>query len=125
MFAWRHPAIDPGIRAPMILQTVLGFDAATIASAFLVSPGTMGQRLVRAKSKSGRPGIRFGCPSAPICASVWGPCSPPSTRPSRRAGRIRPAPSSAAAISPRRESGSGRLVASLLPEEPRHSACWP
>src|ERR1700730_12009993 len=45
MFACAHPAIEPGIRAPMILQTILGFDAATIASAFLVSPATMGQRL--------------------------------------------------------------------------------
>src|SRR6516164_8764819 len=43
MFACAHPAIDPGIRAPLILQTVLGFDAATIASAFLISPATMGQ----------------------------------------------------------------------------------
>src|SRR5258708_28022514 len=38
MFACPHPALDPGIRAPLILQTLLGFDAATIASAFLVSP---------------------------------------------------------------------------------------
>ena len=51
MFACAHPAIAPGVRAPLILQTVLGFDAATIASAFLVSPATMGQRLVRAKTK--------------------------------------------------------------------------
>lgn len=34
-----------------MLQTVLGFDAAAIASAFLVSPAAMSQRLVRAKSK--------------------------------------------------------------------------
>ena len=33
MFACAHPAIDPGIRAPLILQTILGFDAATIAAA--------------------------------------------------------------------------------------------
>ncbi len=51
MFACAHPAIAEGIRAPLILQTVLGFDAGTIASAFLVSPATMGQRLVRAKIK--------------------------------------------------------------------------
>src|SRR5258708_35655749 len=38
MFACAHPAIDTGVRAPLILQTILGFDAATIASAFLVSP---------------------------------------------------------------------------------------
>src|ERR1700716_1283041 len=35
MFACAHPAVDPGIRAPLILQCVLGFDAATVASAFL------------------------------------------------------------------------------------------
>ncbi|RWG10199.1 MAG: RNA polymerase subunit sigma-70, partial [Mesorhizobium sp.] len=44
MFACAHPAIEASVRAPLILQTVLGFDAATIASAFLVSPTTMGQR---------------------------------------------------------------------------------
>jgi RNA polymerase sigma-70 factor (ECF subfamily) len=48
MFACAHPALDPGIRAPLVLQTILGFDAASIGSAFLVSPATMGQRLVRA-----------------------------------------------------------------------------
>jgi RNA polymerase sigma-70 factor (ECF subfamily) len=51
MFACAHPAIDAAMRAPLMLQTILGCDAATIASAFLVSPATMGQRLVRAKQK--------------------------------------------------------------------------
>src|SRR6185436_11116032 len=43
MFACAHPAIAPGIRAPLMLQTILGFDAAAIGSAFLVSPATMAQ----------------------------------------------------------------------------------
>jgi RNA polymerase sigma-70 factor (ECF subfamily) len=51
MFACAHPAIDAGIRAPLMLQAVLGLDAARIASAFLMSPAAMGQRLVRAKTK--------------------------------------------------------------------------
>ena len=51
MFACAHPAIDAAIRAPLILQVLLGLDAATIASAFLISPATMGKRLVRAKIK--------------------------------------------------------------------------
>lgn len=62
MFACAHPAIDRRVHAPLMLQLVLGFDAAAIASAFLVAPAAMGQRLVRAKSRLREAGVAFQLP---------------------------------------------------------------
>ncbi|WP_199535876.1 RNA polymerase sigma factor [Dyella psychrodurans] len=62
LFACTHPAIDASVRAPLMLQTVLGLDAKTIASAFLVSPEAMGKRLGRAKQKIREAGIPFVIP---------------------------------------------------------------
>jgi RNA polymerase sigma-70 factor (ECF subfamily) len=118
MFACAHPAIDPGIRAPMILQTVLGFDAATIASAFLISPATMGQRLVRAKAKIRQAGIPFRLPEradlsdrlAAVLGAIYAAFSEGWSDPAGTEFRRRNLAAEGIWL--------GRLVASLLPQEP-------
>lgn len=69
MFACAHPAIEAGIRAPLMLQAVLGLDARRIAGAFLTSPAAMGKRLGRAKEKIRQAGIPLRVPEPEELAS--------------------------------------------------------
>ena len=117
LFACAHPAIDASVRAPLMLQAVLGFDAAAIASAFLVAPASMAQRLVRAKARIREAGIGLAIPA-------------PAQLPERLAAVLEAVYaayaegwSDAEGADPRRRNLAdeaiwlGRLVAALLPQE--------
>jgi RNA polymerase sigma-70 factor, ECF subfamily len=88
LFVCAHPAIVVAARTPLMLQTVLGVDAARIASAFLVSPAAMSQRLVRAKNKIRDAAIPFCMPERPEWDERLSLCWMPSTRLTRLAGRV-------------------------------------
>ncbi len=62
LFVCAHPAIDPAMHTPLMLQLVLGLDAVAIGRALLVAPKTIGQRLVRAKNKIRQTRIAFDIP---------------------------------------------------------------
>jgi RNA polymerase sigma-70 factor (ECF subfamily) len=118
MFACAHPAIEGGIRAPLMLQAILGFDAAAIGSAFLVAPATMGQRLVRAKARIRQTGIAFRVPEpvelrerlASVLEAIYAVFAEGWVDPTGTEARRRNLAAEGIWL--------GRLVATLLPEEP-------
>lgn len=118
MFACAHPAITPAIRAPLILQTLLGLDAAAIASAFLVSPAAMARRLARAKTKIREAAIPLRVPDKAdlpgrldaVLAALYGAYGEGWTDATGTDGRRRNLAGEAIWL--------GRLVHALLPEEP-------
>ncbi|MBG6174101.1 RNA polymerase sigma-70 factor (ECF subfamily) [Labrenzia sp. EL_208] len=57
-----HPAIAQDLHVPLMLQTVLGLEAKTIARLFLISPVALSKRLVRTKAKIRDAGIPFALP---------------------------------------------------------------
>ncbi|HEX6018650.1 MAG TPA: DUF6596 domain-containing protein [Burkholderiaceae bacterium] len=117
LFVCAHPGIARELHAPLMLQVVLGFDAATIASAFLVAPAAMAQRLVRAKTKIRHAGVGFEVPSgdalrerlATVLDAIYAAYAEGWSDPEGADPRRRHLADEAIWL--------GRLVASLLPDE--------
>jgi RNA polymerase sigma-70 factor, ECF subfamily len=114
LLACAAPEVEPAIRAPLMLQCVLWLDSARIASAFLVAPAAMAQRLVRAKRRIAAAGARFALPDRADIATRL-PAALEAIYAAYAAGAEDPADGGALALE---SAWLARLCAALAPQEP-------
>jgi RNA polymerase sigma-70 factor (ECF subfamily) len=63
IFTCAHPALPPEARVALTLREVCGLSTEQIAQAFLTSPTTLAQRIVRAKARVREAGIPYEVPT--------------------------------------------------------------
>ncbi len=66
MLVCAHPAINPAVHTPLMLNTVLGFTAEQIGRAFAIPSKTLAARLVRAKRRIKDARIPFRIPDRDV-----------------------------------------------------------
>ncbi len=118
LFAVAHPAIDATVHTALMLQTVMGLDAARIAGAYLMSPPAMSQRLVRAKIKIRDARLPFALPEhqdlaarlEPVMNAIYAAYGIAWELPGAAGDRLGDLTSEAIWL--------GRVLVNLMPQEP-------
>src|SRR6202051_4436405 len=74
IFTCCHPSLAPEAHVALTLREVCGLTTEEIAKAFLTTPRTLAQRIVRAKAKIRETRFRTRCRRRRNCRSDWARC---------------------------------------------------
>ena len=115
MLVCAHPAIAGNIRTPLMLQSVLGVDAAAIAVAFASNRPPWRSGWCGRRSAFAPPGFPLCCPNATTSSRDCPRCSRPFTVPTRSTGS---SPEGADRVVSDEALHLALVLADLLPAEP-------
>src|SRR6184192_4398936 len=124
LFVCAHPAIDPAMHTPLMLQAVLGLDAVRISGAFLVSPKLWDSVWCVPRPRSVTAVSVSKCRSEVHSGGGWMRSLKRFTLRLALAGTTWRAPISTAAVSPKKPSGSREFFLSKCLAKQRFKDCW-